>query len=78
MKSEHSEWLTIDQDFPYGIYSPSISVKDHQTKWRYLVTELNLAYGEDWMLRIPENRQTYDVWCFKDEKNALAFCLKWS
>ena len=72
-----SDWLSVDSDFPFGVYCPSTTIAEHQEKWHWLVCELNLRYGYEWMLRIPENRHTYDVWCFNDERNALAFCLKW-
>jgi hypothetical protein len=73
----NNKWIQIDEVFPYGIHSPSSTIEHHQDKWRWLVNELNLSYGEDWMLRIPEESSFYDVWCFKDEGNAIAFCLKW-
>jgi hypothetical protein len=74
----NNQWIQIDEVFPYGVYSPSSNTEHHQDKWRWLVNVLNLAYGEDWMLRIPLGESFYDVWCFKDEGDAIAFCLKWS
>ena len=73
----NNKWVQIDEVFPYGIYSPSPNTQNHQDKWRWIVHELNLKYGDDWLLRIPEDSSMYDVWCFKEEKNAIMFCLKW-